>query len=70
MRAFETGRFRNTAEKHWKEFYDAPVSPPDWGQHGPFISELTGIIRSASHRGDDHNNVNDIEDASGIDKSE
>jgi hypothetical protein len=38
-KAIELGSFRNVMEKNWELFYDAPVSPPSWGD-GPFVSEL------------------------------
>ncbi len=38
-KAIELGRFRNVMEMNWELFYDAPVSPPSWGE-GPFVSEL------------------------------
>ena len=43
MRAFEEGRFVNLKERHWEEFYGAPVSPLDYGQ-GPFACFLTGNV--------------------------
>jgi hypothetical protein len=43
MRAFEGGQFVNLAERHWQEFYKAPVSALDYGQ-GPFACFLTGNV--------------------------
>lgn len=46
LRAIETGQFRNSEAIRWTELYGSPpISPPDWGQDGPFVSELTGIIK-------------------------
>jgi hypothetical protein len=49
LRAFEAGQFRNSVEMHWKELGDAPRPPPDWGQDGPFVSEITGVVKSVRH---------------------
>jgi integrase/recombinase XerD len=37
---------------HWTELHGGvPTSPPDWGQGGLFVSELTGIIKSVRRDG-------------------
>lgn len=47
LRAFETGQFRNSEARHWEELDDGPPrSPVDWGQRSPFVSELTGVVKS------------------------
>ena len=48
-RAIEVGRFRNIMEKNWQLFYDAPVSPPRWGE-GPFVSEIILCKRTLARK--------------------
>lgn len=69
LRAFETGRFRNIEAIHWKEFFDGPVSPPDWGQQSVFVSELTGVIKSVRRHGNNAGDANRMGGRSGADKA-